>query len=131
MCNTKKSQEHRDIFVTPISTKDFNTRSQVHLIDSQSPCGDKWLMNYQDRATKFRLFRPLDTKRAAEFALELLKVFLDFAARYNDREFTANMINELSAMLPDCKIVHGRPRNPQSHRSMERCNQAIENKLRA
>ncbi|GBM46207.1 hypothetical protein AVEN_270217-1 [Araneus ventricosus] len=96
MCNTKKSQEHRNNVVRPICTKDFNTGSQVHLIDSQSPCGDyKWLMNCQDRATKFR---PLDTTSAADVAVELLKAFLYFAASYKDREFTANMINELSAM---------------------------------
>ena len=138
MCNTKKSQQHRNIVVRPITTKDFNLRGQVDLIDFQStPCGEyKWLMNYQDHATKFCNLRPLKTKRAAEVALELLKVFLDFGAPHilqndNGREFTAGVIQELSAMQPDCKIVHGIPRHPQSQGSVERCNQDVENMLRA
>ncbi|GBO26541.1 hypothetical protein AVEN_242413-1 [Araneus ventricosus] len=80
-------------------------------------------MNNQDHATKFCLLRPLETKRAAEVALELMKVFLNFGDPYifqsdNCREFTANVINELSAMWPDCKIVHGKPRHPQSQGSV-------------
>ncbi|GBL87944.1 KRAB-A domain-containing protein 2 [Araneus ventricosus] len=93
-------------------------------------------MNYQNHATKVCVLRPLKTKPAAEDALQLLKVFLDFGAPYilqsdNGREFTANVINELSAIWPDCKIVPGRPRHPQSQGSVERCNQDIENMLRA
>nr|XP_022909519.1 uncharacterized protein LOC111420713 [Onthophagus taurus] len=39
MCNTKKSQQQRNIVVRPITTQDFNLRSQVDLIDFQStPC---------------------------------------------------------------------------------------------
>ncbi|KAF2878671.1 hypothetical protein ILUMI_27508 [Ignelater luminosus] len=38
---------------------------------------------------------------------------------------------ELSAKWSDCKIVHGRLRHPQSQGSVERCNQDIENMLRA
>nr|XP_022905082.1 KRAB-A domain-containing protein 2-like [Onthophagus taurus] len=112
MCNTKKSQQQRNIVVRPITTKDFNLRSQVDLIDFQStPCrGYKWLMNYQDHATKFC---------AAEVAMELLKIFLDFGAPHilqsdNGREFTADVVKELSGIWADCKLVHGRPRHPQS-----------------
>ncbi|XP_071050737.1 KRAB-A domain-containing protein 2-like [Onthophagus taurus] len=129
MYNTKKSQQQRNIVVRPITTKDFNLRSQVDLIDFQStPCrGYKWLMNYQDHATKFCLLRPLTTKRVAEVAMELLKIFLDFGAPHilqsdNGREFTADVVKELSGMWADCKLVHGRPRHPQSQGSVERCN---------
>ncbi|GBM28671.1 KRAB-A domain-containing protein 2 [Araneus ventricosus] len=93
-------------------------------------------MNYQNHATKFCLRRPLKTKRADEVAMELLKVFLDFNAPHifqsdNSREFIGNVMNELLVMWPDCKIVHGRPRHPQSQGSVERCNQDIANMLRA
>lgn len=138
MCNMKKCQQHRNIVVRPITTKDFNLRSQVDLIDFQStPCDEyKWLMNYQDHSTKFCLLRPLKTKCATDVAMELLKIFLDFGAPHilqsdNGREFTADVIKELVHMWPDCKIVHGRPRHPQSQGSIERCNQDIENMLRA
>ncbi|GBM75316.1 KRAB-A domain-containing protein 2 [Araneus ventricosus] len=123
MCNTKKSQQHCKIAIRPITTKDFNLRSKIDFIDFPSTfCGDyKLLMNYQDHATKFCLLRPFKTKRASEFALELLKVFLDLCAPYilqsgNGHEFTSNEINELSAMWPDCKIVHERPRHPRSQK---------------
>ncbi|GBM75322.1 KRAB-A domain-containing protein 2 [Araneus ventricosus] len=93
-------------------------------------------MNYQDHATKFCLLRPLETKRVAKVPLELLKVFLDFSATYilqsdNGREFTANVINELSAMWSDCKIVHGRAQHPRSQVSVEPCNEDIQIMLRA
>ncbi|GBN19420.1 KRAB-A domain-containing protein 2 [Araneus ventricosus] len=96
----------------------------------------KLIMNYQDHATKFCLLRPLKIKRAAEVPLELLKIFLDFGAPYilqsdNGCEFIADEINELSDMWPDCKIVHGRSRHPRSQVSMERCNEDIQNMLRA
>ncbi|GBN45207.1 hypothetical protein AVEN_186086-1, partial [Araneus ventricosus] len=78
-------------------------------------------MNYQDHATKFCVLRPLERKRTAVVPLGLLKVFSDLGAPYilqsdNGHEFTANEINELSAMWPDCKIVHERPRHPRSQK---------------
>lgn len=35
-------------------------------------------MNYQDHVTKLLHLRPLKSKRAAEVAIELLKIFLEF-----------------------------------------------------
>jgi hypothetical protein len=40
----------------------------------------------------------------------------------NGREFTANIIKELKDMWPDCTLVHGKPRHPQSQGSVERGN---------
>jgi hypothetical protein len=37
----------------------------------------------------------------------------------------------LKTLWPDCVIVHGRPRHPQSQGIIERSNQDIENMLRA
>lgn len=104
-----------------MKSKDFNVRGQVDLIDFQS-CADgkyKWLLYYQDYSTKFLYSRPLQTKRAAEVAFELLKIFLEQGAPVilqsdNGREFTAEIIKELILLWPECKIVHGRPRHPQS-----------------
>ena len=44
----------------------------------------------------------------------------------NDREFVSEVIRELKNMWPDCTIVHGRERHPQSQGSVERSNQDIE-----
>lgn len=107
-------------------------------MDFQS-CADgeyKWLLNYQDNATKYVSLRPLKTKRAQEVAIELLKIFMTFGAPYilqsdNGREFTANIIEELTSMWPECKIIHGSPRRPQTQGSVERSNQDVENMLRS
>lgn len=79
--------------------------------------------------------RPLQTKRAAEVAFELLKIFLEQGAPVilqsdNGREFTAEIIKELILLWPECEIVHGRPRHPQSQGSVERSNQDVEQMLR-
>lgn len=136
-CNLKKTQKYAGLVVKPITSKDFNVRGQIDLIDFQS-CADgqyKWLLNYQDHSTKFLYLRPLKTKRAAEVAVELLKIFLEQGAPVilqsdNGREFTAEIIKELVVLWPECKIVHGRPRHPQSQGSVERSNQDVEQMLR-
>lgn len=138
ICETKKNVPKKGIVTKPIVSRDFNLRGQVDLMDFQScPDGEyKWLLNYQDNATKFINLRPLKTKRAVEVASELMKIFLIFGAPYilqsdNGREFTANIIKELIAIWPECKIVHGSPRHPQTQGSIERSNQDVENMLRA
>ncbi|RVE42542.1 hypothetical protein evm_012805 [Chilo suppressalis] len=89
-----------------------------------------------DHATKFSFLRPLTSKRAAEVAIELLKIFLEVGCPYilqsdNDREFTAAIIQELTALWPTCKIINGRPRHPASQGKVERANQDVEAMLRA
>lgn len=136
-CNLKKTQRHANLVVKPIKSKDFNVSGQVDLIDFQS-CADgkyKWLLNYQDHSTKFLYLRPLQTKQAAEVAFELLKIFLEQGAPIilqsdNGREFTVEVIKELVLLWPECKILHGRPRHPQSQGSTERANQDVEQMLR-
>ncbi|XP_043467666.1 KRAB-A domain-containing protein 2-like [Leptopilina heterotoma] len=60
-CNLKKSVAKKGVVVKPIISHGFNARGQVDLIDFQScPDGEyKWLMNYQDHATKFLHLRPI------------------------------------------------------------------------
>ncbi|KAE9543046.1 hypothetical protein AGLY_002957 [Aphis glycines] len=41
VCNLKKSQQHKNIVVKPILSKDFNVRGQVDLIDFQSTPSEK------------------------------------------------------------------------------------------
>ncbi|GBO30849.1 hypothetical protein AVEN_57843-1 [Araneus ventricosus] len=67
-----------------------------------------------NHATKFCLLRPLKTKRAAEVALEFLKAFWTLVPLTSSRGTAANVINEFPTMWPDCKIVHGRSRHPQT-----------------
>lgn len=111
----------------PIISKDFSSRGQVDLVDMQSMPhnGFKWIMNYQDHLTKFCVLRPLPDKTAAGVAKELVEVFCLLGAPHilqsdNGREFTAEVVNNLTNVFPGMKIVHGQPRHPQSQGSVER-----------
>jgi hypothetical protein len=138
VCSSKKTFPKKGIVVRPITSTEFNSRGQVDLIDLQSTPDEryKWLLHYQDHLTKFTFLRPLTSKRAAEVAFELLKIFLEVGCPNilqsdNGREFTAAIIKELVSMWPSCKIVNGRPRHPASQGSVERANQDVENMLRS
>lgn len=137
-CNRKKALPKRGVVVKPITTDGFNIRAQVDLIDLQStPDGEyKWLLNLQDHATKFCHLRPLKSKHAASVAEVLFIIFLTWGCPMilqsdNGREFVAAIIFALLAQWPHCKMIHGRPRHPQSQGSVERSNQDVENMLRA
>ncbi|CAM4741905.1 unnamed protein product [Rotaria magnacalcarata] len=116
--------------IRPIISNDFHSRGQVDLIDMQSsPDGKfKFILNYQDHFTKFCILRPLKSKTAAEVAYNLLDIFTTFGAPAilqsdNGREFVAKVIEELALIWKDLKIVHGKPRHPQSQGSVEISNQ--------
>lgn len=138
ICQRKRNKIHTNLTIKPIISTNFNSRGQVDLMDFQS-CPDKnykWLFNYQDHLTKLLFLRPLQTKTANEVANELLKIFLEVGGPSilqsdNGREFTNSLISELVKMWPTLKILHGRPRHPQSQGSIERSNQDVENMLRA
>lgn len=137
-CNLKKSVPKKGVVVKPIISHGFNARGQVDLINFQSsPDGEhKWLMNYQDHATKFLHLRPIKSKHASNVAEELSKIFFTFGAPAilqsdNGREFAANVVRELVSIWPHSKMVHGRPRHPQTQGSVKRANADVENMLRA
>ena len=116
--------------------KDFNGRGQVDLVDMQSMRDGDFMfsLHYQDHLTKFAVLRSLTSKLVAEVAIQLLDIFLLFGAPHilqsdNGREFTANIIKELKDMWPDCTLVHGKPRHPQSQGSVERGNADIKDML--
>ncbi|CAF4281734.1 unnamed protein product, partial [Adineta steineri] len=131
-CKIKRAKPRNSskLVIRPIISNDFNSRGQVDLIDMQfSPDGEfKFILNYADHFTKFSILRPLKSKTAAEVAFNLLDIFTTFGAPAisqsdNGREFAARVIEELALIWKDLKIVHGKPRHPQSQGSMERSNQ--------
>lgn len=136
-CNMKKTHKNAGLVVKPIISKDINIRGQVDLIDFQS-CADgnyKWLLFYQDHATKFIYLRPLENNKATDVAGELLKIFLEQGVPVilqsdNGREFTEALIKELVLLWPECKIVHGRPTHPKIQGSIESSAQDVEQMLR-
>ena len=132
----KNRSETTKLVVRPITSTDFNCRCQVDLVDYKyCPDGEyKWIMHYQDHLTKFSILRPLTSKRAAEVAYQLTDIFLLIGAPHilqsdNGREFTANVITELKLLWPELKLVHGRPRHPQSQGSVERANADIKSMI--
>lgn len=136
ICTRKKRIPQAGLVVKPILTSTFNERCQVDLIDLQSvPDGSyKWVMQYQDHLTKYCILRPLHSKRADEVAKKLFKIFCDFGAPQilqadNGREFTAEVVEEVVKLWPGCKMLHGRPRYPQSQGSVERSNGDVKNML--
>ena len=137
VCQEKKKRpKATGVVVRPILSSEFNSRSQVHLVDVQSSPQRqfKWIMVYQCHLTKF--VRPLTSKRAAEVAFQLLDIFLLFGAPAilqsdNGSEFTAQVITELKQLWPQLKLVHGKPRHPQSQGSVERANADIKDVLGA
>jgi len=92
----------------------------------------RFIMNYQDRLTKFTILRPLKSKTAEELAYQLMDIFCMFGAPFrlqsdNDHEFANKIIQNLADMWPGMKLVHGKPRHSQSQGSVERSTQDVRN----
>ena len=92
-------------------------------------------MVYQDHLTKFVVLRPLQKKSADEVVNHLLDTFSLFGSPHilqsdNGREFkNVNLATMIRDKWPECKIVHGKPRHPQSQGSVERINKEIKKVL--
>ena len=116
-----------------------NERVQVDLIDMQSdPDGEyKWILNMQDHFSKFVHLRPLKFKTAEEVSSMVLDIFLSTngAPRIlqcdNGREFDNKLMKQLEEQWAGLKLVHGRPRHPQSQGSVERANAEVSKKLQS
>ena len=123
----------------PIRSSDFASRGQVDLIDLQTTDEVNrpfnFLMVYQDHLTKFIVLRPLRHKSAQEVVDNLVEIFCLLGAPHilqsdNGREFkNANLAEMVREKWPDCKIIHGKPRHPQSQGSVERVNREIKKVL--
>ena len=132
----KKKETGPGMVFKPIIVKDFNDRAQIDLVTYQT-CPDgsfQYVLHYVECLTKYHILRPLKSKCAKEVANELLKIFLDFGAPVvlqsdNGREFTAQIIRELTDLWPALKLVNGRPRHPQSQGCVERANADMKSKL--
>ena len=126
-CQKKKKRgRFKGIAVKPILSEDLLSRVQIDLIDMQSMAKGqyKWIFLYQDHFTKFCTLRALSSKRASEVALHLLDFFLTLSAPAilqsdSGAEFTTVVITEVCKLWPELKIVHGKPRMPQSQGSVE------------
>ena len=92
-------------------------------------------MVYQDHLTKFVILRPLRNKSAVEVTDNLRDIFCLFGPPHilqsnNGREFkNVNLATMIREKWPECKIIHGKARHPQSQGSVERVNREIKKVL--
>lgn len=123
-CQQKNSKLRKILTSKPI--KGINSKCQVDLIDMQlNPDGEyKFIMHYQDLCTKLSFLRSLKSKRPKEVAYALLDIFTVIGVpsvlqSNNGREFSSQIIKELSIIWPELKTVHGKPHACQSQSSTE------------
>ena len=139
-CQLQKCKKQLKSTVTkPIRTSDFASRGQVDLIDLQNTHEVNrpynFLMVYQDHLTRFVVLRPLQKKSADEVVNHLLDIFSLFGSPHilqsdNGREFkNVNLATMIRDKWPECKIMHDKPRHPQSQGSVERVNKEIKKVL--
>ncbi|XP_011280330.2 SCAN domain-containing protein 3 isoform X1 [Felis catus] len=133
-CQQKHSKLKKVLTSKPI--KEVSSRCQVDLIDMQlNPDGEyKFIMHYQDLRTKLSFLRSLKSKRPKEVAHALLDIFTIIGAPSvlqsdNGREFSSQIVYELSNIWPELKIVHGKPQPCQSQSSMNQTNDDIQKRI--
>ena len=108
--------------------------SQEHNM-SESGIPYRWMSVYQDHFTKFIRSRPLKNMCAEEVADVLEDLFCELGIPHilqsdNGREFKNNILYSLVNLNQgNTKIVHGRPRHPESQGSVDRANRDIKNAL--
>ena len=145
-CHLRKAKKSiKSLVVKPISSTRFLSRCQVDLIDfrdkseehnmSESGIPYRWLLVYQDHFTKFIRLRPLKNKCAVEVARVIENIFCELGIPHilqsdNGREFKNNILYSLiNENRPNTKILHRKPRHPESQGSVERANCDLKNAL--
>ena len=124
-----------DSIITPIISSNFGERGQVDLIDMSSfkTTQHRYILNYQDHFSKFCIIRPLINKHVSSVVKELIDIFSIIGCPkilQSDNGLEFKFDAELKKIWPRLRIVHGRPRHPQSQGSVERANQDIEQIMR-
>ncbi|XP_063287869.1 SCAN domain-containing protein 3-like [Pelobates fuscus] len=135
-CQQKHSVQRRSLATNPKISSELHSRCQVDVIDMQSnPDSEyKFILNYEDHSTKFILLRPLKTRSAEEVANVVLDIFTTIGAPSilqsdSGREFSKNVLVELTKMCPELKMVNGRCSPRQSEDSAEQVKQDVSKML--
>ena len=92
----------------------------------------KWLLVY---FTKYLILRPLKHKSVVEVADVLEEIFCDLGPPHillsdNGGEFSnSTLFSQLDQKWPSTRIIHGKPRHPESQGSVEQPNREEKNAL--
>ena len=90
----------------------------------------RYILHVKDHFTRFSWAYPITSKKTNIVALKLFELFTEIGPPTilqsdNGREFTSNVIKDLSNLWNNVKIINGRPRYPQSQGLIERSNSEI------
>ncbi|XP_074662077.1 SCAN domain-containing protein 3-like, partial [Tubulanus polymorphus] len=136
VCTLKSSQTGRAP-VIPIISQNVFERIQVDLIDMQrqETEGYRFILHAIDHASKFHFLWPLKGKFATDVK-DALRILFSFTGLPkilqcdNGGEFSDRELGDLLSEWPSsCKIVHGRPRHPQSQGLVERGHRIVADKI--
>lgn len=94
------------------NNQDCSSKCQVEIVGMEPDNGYKYILIYQDHATKFVQLRPLKTQSVVEIADVLLDIFTIFGApcilqNSVSRELADNIVKQLYITWPQLKMVHG------------------------
>ena len=143
ICNLKQIQVSQPR-IKPIRSDDFLERFQIDLVDMRhNPCIKngrtyRWIAHVIDHFTHFHIIWALENKCAEEVVAGLeSRVFAYFGLPQilqsdNGKEFKNSlMLNLIDSWDGNCKMVHGRPRHPQSQGLVEQANGTMERMIAA
>ena len=138
-CQKKNNRRKRKKSCSSIISSRFGERGQVDLIDltmNRTDDGYSYILNYQDHLTKYLMLKPLKAKTPERVNEALLEIFTTIGAPEilqcdNGTEFSRIETEVLAKYWPNCKLIHSRPRHPQSQGSIERANGDVMNMLRS
>jgi len=92
-----------------------------------------YIIHMRDHFTKFSWAKATKQKTAESVAKFVYKIFLMFGPPTilqcdNGKEFSG-LMSHLGELWPNLRIIHGRPRHPQSQGMVERGNAILERKI--
>ena len=143
ICNLKQVQKSQPR-IKPIRSEKFLSRLQIDLVDMRhNPCIKNgrtynWIAHVIDHFTQFHIIWALEHKSAEEVVAGLeSRVFAYLGLPLvlqsdNGTEFKNSlMVNLVQSWDGECKIIHGRPRHPQSQGLVEQANGTMQRMIAA
>ena len=138
VCILKRIQKKPKACI-PTSHKGPMDNFQIDLIDmrSQEDLGHKWIIHAKCHVSKFTWAKAVTTKECHQVCKFIRTTFYQFGPPNtlqcdNGAEFIGSELKILlQESFPQVKVVHSRPRHPQTNGLIERGNQTLEARIAA